>query len=87
MEFLCGFWVGVIFLQTNRPCLLCVPDMPVLYVFGCVVAAVVSPPSGLSMVTGFHLGCLKAAGFNLGRLRATRFDLGCLSLNLCCYDM
>lgn len=50
------------------------------------VAAVVSPPSGLSKVTGFHLGCLKAAGFNLGRLRATRFDLGCLSLNLC-YDM
>jgi hypothetical protein len=50
------------------------------------VVAVFSPPSGLSKVTGFHLGCLKAAGFNLGRLRATRFDLGCLSPNLC-YDM
>ncbi len=87
MEFWCVFWVGVILLQTNRPCLLCVPDMPVLYVFRCVVAgAVVSPPSGLSKVTGFHLGCLKVAGFNLGRLRATRFDFGCLSLNLC-YDM
>ncbi len=79
--------MGEIFPQTIRPCLLCVPDMPVLYVFGCVVpGAVVSPPSGLSKVTGSHLGCLKVAGFNLDHLRATRFDFGCLSLNLC-YDM
>jgi hypothetical protein len=84
VEFWCVFWVGVIFLQTNRPCLLCVPDMPVLYVFGCVVAgAVVSPPSGLSKVTGFHLGCLKVGWI---QSRATRFDFGCLSLNLC-YDI
>jgi hypothetical protein len=70
VEFWCVCWVGVIFPQTSRPCLLCVPDMPVLYVFGCVVAGtVVSPPSGLSKVTGFHLGGLKVAGFNLGRLR------------------